>query len=272
MIDDDTLPDMTTVRGRLEAYFETGTEGVYWSLVDPGRPGYDGLWTLRNGDQLRIIDTTDETLWSGEIQFEYTTNWQPYPMNPEHGQQAVQGFWVHGLQEDFDPDRWATLFLQSYRAELEPGSAQNQPIEHPFEGKSISMELRLRTLSKERRDELFRYALYPWLYFFSGGDYYSYAKDWGFSLDETLRLIGSPTAQQLHHWQHEPHQYHDTLMPFDWSLFTRIALLFGVYAGLKWKFHAADDAARWLVETGYKDRLLQDVDGIMQVRDILLDQ
>jgi len=262
---------MTTIRGRLEAFFETGTEGVYWSLIDSGLPGYDGLWTLRDGDQLRVIDTTDETLWTGEIKFEYLTNWQSYPMNPEYGQQAVHGLWVHGLQEGFDPDRWGTLFLQNYRAELIPGSEQNQPIEHPFEGSSIGMELRLRSLTKEQRDELFRTAMYPWLYFFHGSDdYYSFAKGWGFTFEDTVRVIGSPSKEQLHAWAHGPRTRATTLMPFDWLLFTRLALLFGVHAGLKWKFHHDEDAASWLVASGYKDLLLKDIDGIMQVRDVLL--
>jgi hypothetical protein len=258
------------ITGRLEAFFETGTEGVIWSLSDRRLPGYDGLWPLCNGDHLRIIGAADETLWEGTIELEYQRNWQPYQQNPTYGQQAVFDFWVHGLQVDLDPEQWAQFFFDGYRASLTLGPKQTPRPLHPFIGPSGEMEARLRAAPHPAR--LYRAALYPWLWFLSNkDDYYSLAKEWQFSLSETLRLLGSPTTAQVLAWKTYPKQADDTLMPFAWDTFVRIALLFGVYGGLNRKFHSPDGAAAWLTETGTKDLLLRDVAGIAEVRDRLAD-
>lgn len=254
------------ITGRLEPFFETGTEGVIWSLNDPSLPGYDGLRGLRNGDHLRIIGSDDATVWDGEIDLEYTRNWQPYPENPSHGQQAVSGYWVHGLQTTLDPERWGSYFFERYRGELTLGPEQEVCGPHPFHGPSAEIEARLRAVADP--EPLYRTALYPWLWFLSdGGAHYSLAKDWRFTLPEILTLLGSPTPEQVSAWKTYPKKATDTLMPFNWPNFVRIALLFGVYGGLDRKFHSQDAAAAWLIETGAKDLLLRDVAGIAEVRD-----
>lgn len=110
------------VSGILDPFFETGTEGVIWSIYDPrcalGEP-YEGLHDLKNGDHLTVYERDGITVrWKGTIKLEYKRNWRPYPMNPQYGQQEVLGFWVHGLQEDLSPEDWARMFFDKLPAVL----------------------------------------------------------------------------------------------------------------------------------------------------------
>jgi len=256
-----------TVRGRLEAFFETGTEGIIWSLHDSSLPAYDGLWPLYDGDQLQVIDGDG---WQGVVNLEYHRNHQESPYGGIGGQVA-SGFWVHGFQDDLDPDVWAKMFFDGYRAILTPGPTSHQLAREPhvFRGSSAGMEARLRGLADKSAQELFRSTIYSWLIFYSDGQWYSPAKDWDFSLDDTLRLIGSPSAEQITQWRTYPKTYNDTLMPFDWTTFARLALLYGVRGGLDWKFNTKQERADWLSDK--KELLFQpELDGIMQVRDLAL--
>lgn len=108
------------IRGRLENYWETGTEGVRWALVEDGKPGYDGLHALRDGDRLTVYagDEDGTVLWEGVVELEYERLWRPYPKNPEYGQQAIFGYWVRGFQVDLEPEVWASWFIEGRRAHL----------------------------------------------------------------------------------------------------------------------------------------------------------
>lgn len=108
------------VCGLLDPFFETGTEGVIWSLVRLGVPGYDQLITLSDGARLRIIDPIGAIAWEGVVDFEYERTRRPYPGNPSQGQQAVRGMWVNGLQRSLPPDLWADLFFRRCPAVLVP--------------------------------------------------------------------------------------------------------------------------------------------------------
>jgi hypothetical protein len=111
---------MTTIKGKLEPFFETGTEGVVWSVFEDGVQGYDALHCLYQGDYLTIFDPEDPTkvVWEGNIDLEFERNYEKFPMNPQYGQQAVMGMWVHGIQSDVEPDDWGTWFFKQYPAEL----------------------------------------------------------------------------------------------------------------------------------------------------------
>lgn len=114
---------MNVIKGKLDPFFETGTEGVVWSVYEDGQQGYDGLNCLYQGDYLIIYDLEDPSkiVWKGNIDFEYERNYRPYPLNPQYGQQEVLGFWVHGLQKKVDPETWGTWFFKAYPAELYRG-------------------------------------------------------------------------------------------------------------------------------------------------------
>lgn len=100
--------------GHLYGWWETGTEGVYWSLVtDWGaeQVSYENLWTLEEGDELVTYQEDSAVLWSGVVKWDRKTRWRRYPLNPEHGQQEVGGLWVHGFQAGVDPEVWADYFM-----------------------------------------------------------------------------------------------------------------------------------------------------------------
>jgi hypothetical protein len=111
---------METIKGTLEPFFETGTEGIIWSVTDEDYSGYESLHCLCRGDHLAIYDLVnpDSLIWYGNIDFEYERNQRSMPHNPGHSQQAVLGYWVHGLQKDVEPEQWATWFREHYPCEL----------------------------------------------------------------------------------------------------------------------------------------------------------
>ena len=113
------MPEVT-LSGKLEAFFETGTEGVLWSFIPNGREGYENLHVLQNGDRLTVFADAAcaITKWQGNVDLEYERNWQNFPLNPQYGQQAVEGCWVHGLERTLPPETWARMFFDAAPAQL----------------------------------------------------------------------------------------------------------------------------------------------------------
>ena len=111
---------MSPIKGKLEPYFETGTDGTIWAVYEDGKEGYDGLHILKKGDNLIIFQPENPgiVIWEGNIDLEYERNYHPYPMNPQYGQQAIYGVWVHGFQRDVLPEEWGTWFFKHYPCEL----------------------------------------------------------------------------------------------------------------------------------------------------------
>ncbi|MHC4287295.1 MAG: hypothetical protein ACYSSJ_03230 [Planctomycetota bacterium] len=74
----------------------------HWSM--------DGLYTLKNGDQLTIYDkkSPDAIVWTGIIQL------HSYPLFTEE----ALGFWIHADQEGIDREIWAHWFHEKYPAKL----------------------------------------------------------------------------------------------------------------------------------------------------------
>ena len=111
-LDDTRPPDRPRVNGRLEMYFETGTEGSYWALQEHDRDGYDGLHLLATGDWLEILDDDDTIAWQGYIRLRH------YALFSED----ARGRWIHADQRGIDRDTWAGWFLDDRRAMLIPAS------------------------------------------------------------------------------------------------------------------------------------------------------
>jgi hypothetical protein len=106
------------INGKLEPFFETGTEGILWSLYDDKNNGYNSLHVIKNGDFLEVINENNELYWSGLIMLEYKRRFTSYPNNPKYGQQEIFGYWVHGFQEKIEPEYWSKMFFDKMTAIL----------------------------------------------------------------------------------------------------------------------------------------------------------
>lgn len=60
-------PRKRVIHGTLEDFFETGTEGVVWSVSDDDDIGYPGLHPIKEGDHLTILDELGQRIWAGRI-------------------------------------------------------------------------------------------------------------------------------------------------------------------------------------------------------------
>src|SRR6185369_12516300 len=100
------------IEGELFDWFETGLEGVVWTLLDDIHEAHAGLHVIKEGDHLTIYGRDRSMLWQGTIRCDRETGRIPRPTNPDFKQQAALGQWVHWIQAGFEPDRWAAFFIR----------------------------------------------------------------------------------------------------------------------------------------------------------------
>jgi len=235
------------VRGFLTPFFETGTEGVVWSLDDPGLPGYDSLHPLMNGDELRILDDAGGTLWEGVVRLNRTTGLLPHYPGGEPAQQAVLGYWVDGFQEGMDPEAWSRLFFEGRRAVLREVGWRHHPREpDPFSGPVEGLHARLAALPEARAREVFRDALYHWLFVRPDGEWSSFTQGRGLGLDETPALLGHLTPDDARARAPCPNRDKETLLPFPPPLLACLRLLFGLNAAPRRGLRDEASRAAWL--------------------------
>ncbi|MBA4072718.1 MAG: hypothetical protein C0497_12910 [Gemmatimonas sp.] len=106
--------DAVRLDGHLVAWWETGTEGVYWSLVtdwSATERSHDNLYVLEEGDVLTIFNEDGSVAWHGKIAWDLHTRRLQSPFNSDRIQQEVAGLWVHGLQRGVDAETWADYFM-----------------------------------------------------------------------------------------------------------------------------------------------------------------
>lgn len=127
------------VTGLLCSYFETGMEGVAWTIYDQDfmsktdqYRSHDGIHYFRSADYLIIYekDTKPEDgkiLWEGPLDFHYSWDKLPlaktqkghsygyaqYPQNPQYGQLQIGGMWVHQIPKKIDLDLWVDIFINN---------------------------------------------------------------------------------------------------------------------------------------------------------------
>lgn len=112
------IPPPRVIYGVLEDFFETGTEGVVWSVFDENERGYDGLHSIDEGDHLTILDPQGCRIWAGKIRCDHKAGYRRYPGNPRDGQPSALGYWVRWTQRGFKPDDWARFFIRGGREKL----------------------------------------------------------------------------------------------------------------------------------------------------------
>lgn len=114
---------MKKLNGLAYAYWETGTEGVLWSVVENfENEGWsrDDLHILKNGDHLILRDReTGEVVFDGVVNLSRDLCKVTGPNGVEG--QGLDGFWVHGVQADgCTPEEWSRWFhSEKFLAEVE---------------------------------------------------------------------------------------------------------------------------------------------------------
>ena len=114
------------LEGHLEAFAETGTEGIFWSFHEAGKRGYDGLHPLHQGDLLTIFNDAarQDVLWQGAVDFDHDI--LKKRITRYFKAQVIEGAGaVHGVQKGIDPKDWAAMFIAGKPATLVPKNPPN---------------------------------------------------------------------------------------------------------------------------------------------------
>lgn len=109
---------METFKGKLVAFWETGTDGVIWCMQEDNKGGYDGLKVLNLGDYVTIFNASrTDTVWQGYISLEYDSN--ICANDTLRGRcQVVNGWTVNGIQEGVSPNDWLYWFQNEFPVEV----------------------------------------------------------------------------------------------------------------------------------------------------------
>lgn len=149
---------MLKISGHGEAFCETGTEGVLWSVydTDPQKTGYDRLYVLTAGDRVTIYRKDDPraVIWSGTVDYDFESNQQQSTYNPSYVGQAVFNHWVHGLQRGLDPEEWAGFFFEGFPMDFQRDCAWESF--HRGESRNVFQKGELSELEaySENRDDV----------------------------------------------------------------------------------------------------------------------
>ena len=111
----------TIIKGCIDYLAEAGPGGLVW-VLDDGREnqGYDGIFLIEEGDHLTVFDKNNKKIFDDKIVCGRETRKIPIPTDPKFKQQAALGYGVRWIQEGWEPDDWAGLFVRDkkFRAEL----------------------------------------------------------------------------------------------------------------------------------------------------------
>lgn len=120
------------MKGKLNTYFETGTEGSYWAIYDESKKNKDGflphsaMKILKNGDFLKIyVPGTDQIYWEGKIELldivshimmrndKFKKHMSNYVQQHEDGSEqfCLAGRWVHAMPINIDLAVWYKIMI-----------------------------------------------------------------------------------------------------------------------------------------------------------------
>ncbi|MDO3382412.1 hypothetical protein [Gilvimarinus algae] len=99
----------TPLTGLLIEYFETGTEGVMWALMQDGKSGYEGLVLLEAGDHIEVFEIEGPKVYDGIVVPDTSIGAMQRPGSTLR-QPVALGRWAHWIQSGFDADVWAGYF------------------------------------------------------------------------------------------------------------------------------------------------------------------
>lgn len=261
---------MEKLDGRLEPFAQTATEGIEWTLLNRVLPGYAGLHALTSGDVLTIFDDAGGHLWHGVVDFEYQRRKVLFPQNPEYEQQALLGYWVHGLQSDCEPETWAGWFFDRRRATVQP-KVSRPP--HAFSMPAAELAQATANLSFTEYFELYHAARRAWIDWAdhrigarsSRMQCFGVHAELGFTEAEALRIIGSPPIETIRAWQSSQTTVTDSLLP------GRLALLSGITGRLFLIFGTAARIKPWMARQAMHDRPMREAffsdDGLVDLHD-----
>jgi hypothetical protein len=116
---------MPTIKGQLMPFFETGSEGTYFTLYDEKFDdpkaeyrSYEGVKFLKNKDFLGIY-VGDYKVWEGNILFINALEakkhkyFKMYVKKHSYEQLCFAGLWVHYLPTNIDLGLWHDIFFYS---------------------------------------------------------------------------------------------------------------------------------------------------------------
>lgn len=130
---------MKEIKGITYLYYETGTEGAYYAVLDESKSDfYESLVLLEENDEIIIWNKNKtQIIYQGAIkkdrqknltQFSWVEKYRnnqvefrekfnrDFPSKEEielyYSQQASLGIWVHWLQADVDDKLWTQWFLE----------------------------------------------------------------------------------------------------------------------------------------------------------------
>jgi hypothetical protein len=128
------------IKGILEPFFETGTEGVIWSLQDEkhigadGSYSYDGLNGLENGDFLKVFNDAarKKVIWQGEIKLIFPPDLR----------------YNRGVQDGVNKEAWTKMFWDA-----KPGTLYKKEVYDEMKAeKAVRAEARAAARAKKISD------------------------------------------------------------------------------------------------------------------------
>ena len=180
---------MSKISGRLEPFFETGADGIIWSVQNPKLPGYEGLNPIQDGDALNIIAENGKCIWSSVVIPDKETGWILYPWGDElAGQQSIDGNWVRWTQRDMDPHKWLSMFENRLRVNLYSNNIKENNIGLE---KDIDVLYAISNMNESTKYKLFDEYLYSWFSWYSNNHGYSVAENIGLTIPQVISSLGN---------------------------------------------------------------------------------